>query len=120
MATISGARFIPPFYAHENAPPVYNRSMTKPRSFAPIIAAVLLLLPLLYVGSYLALVVPEGFRTAPYEGPGGLFAMIDAPIQHYRHGGRNAERFFWPLEHIDRRVRPGVWQTMPEPWFSNP
>ena len=77
---------------------------------APLaIAIVLLVLPVLYLGSYFALVVPQGFRTAPYEGPGAMFAMIDAPFQHYRYGGRSAELYFWPLELIDRKVRPGAW-----------
>jgi hypothetical protein len=38
----------------------------QPQSRAPlIIAIVLLLLPVLYVGSYLALVVPEGISLVP-------------------------------------------------------
>jgi hypothetical protein len=48
--------------------------MDKPRSFAPIIAAVLLLLPVLYVGSYLSLVTPRLPSKAPSRGPIGTSA----------------------------------------------
>ena len=64
--------------------------MDKPRtSAAPIIVALLLLLPVLYLGSYLTPVVPGA--AMPYRG-------IEA-----------ARIFFWPLEQIDRRVRPQSW-----------
>ncbi|WP_254509266.1 hypothetical protein [Anatilimnocola floriformis] len=62
---------------------------------APIIATVLLLLPVLYVGSYLALVVPG------YHIPG--------QFNNYRMGYDYAERIFWPLEQIDRKLRPESW-----------
>ena len=85
------------------------RRMDKPRSFAPIIAAVLLLLPLLYVGSYLAMVVPKGIVvSAPTNA--GYF------VYHYRGHGEFGERtawparLFWPLEQIDRRLRPQDWE----------
>jgi len=61
------------------------------RSRAPLIAAiVLLLLPILYGGSYLALVVPGA--AMPYRGV------------------EPARSFFWPLEQIDRKVRPAEWE----------
>jgi hypothetical protein len=41
--------------------------MLKPHSFAPIIAAILMLLPVLYVGSYLALVALTGFVVCAYK-----------------------------------------------------
>ncbi len=72
------------------------------QSRAPlIIAIVLLLLPVLYLGSYLALVQPLG-------------AFVDAPrggyyVSHYRISGTSPAKFFWPLEWIDRRVRPDSW-----------
>jgi hypothetical protein len=79
--------------------------MTKPRFFVPFSAAVLLLLPVLYVGSYLALVVP---------GHGGWRASKGGELSYefwsYRVGGSYSERLFWPLEQIDRRLRPGVWR----------
>jgi hypothetical protein len=72
--------------------------MTKSRTFAPIIAAVLLFLPVLYVGSYCMLVVPGGIpmRTAlPY---GGTCISMDA---HYRLADTEGKFFYWPLEQID-------------------
>jgi hypothetical protein len=69
---------------------------------APIIAALLLLLPLLYVGSYLLLVWPDGER----------FDMADSrsDFATYRHGAEAwAGRLYWPLEQMDRRVRPKKW-----------
>jgi len=70
-----------------------------------ILASVLLLL-MLYVGSYLALVVPESenywnwtrLRTSP---------VVRLPL--YRFGGELSERVFWPLEQIDRMVRSHAW-----------
>lgn len=63
-------------------------------SRAPLIFAIgLLLLPLLYVGSYAALVTPS-----PYWW-----------INHYRVSPELSAQFFWPLEQIDRKLRPEVW-----------
>jgi len=64
-----------------------NRSNT-----VPMLAAIVLLLPLVYVGIYLALVTPA--------------EVFDPP---YRCGGRASEIVFAPLEYIDRRVRPDAW-----------
>jgi hypothetical protein len=82
--------------------------MKKPAS---IIAAVLLLiLPVLYVGSYLALVIPQGkmpkssLAASMFVSPDGIIK-----VSHYRILPSWSDRFFWPLEQIDRRVRPGAW-----------
>lgn len=66
-----------------------------------IVAIVLLLLPVLYVGSYFALVVPKGFH--PSYDPYGTRV-------HYRRGGSYAAKFFWPLEQIDWTMRPKEWE----------
>ena len=63
-----------------------------------IIVAILLLL-MLYVGSYLALVVPEGIVLK-----GG-----ESRITHYRSGDRTATAIFWPIEQVDRKVRWSDW-----------
>jgi hypothetical protein len=70
-----------------------------------IVAIVLLLLPVLYVGSYLAMVVPEGIVTKRERvfGPGP--AVMTTGIDCYRFGNDYAKRFYWPLEKIDRRLR---------------
>jgi hypothetical protein len=60
------------------------------RSAGPlIIAIVLLLLPMLYVGSYLAL----------------------KQVEYYCWGGDWASRLYWPLEQIDRKMRPEAWKS---------
>lgn len=65
----------------------------QPQSRAPVIVAiVLLLLPVMYVGSYLAMVVPAGLND-PFEFPGGQFCATA----------------FWPLEQFDRKLRPEHW-----------
>ena len=62
--------------------------------------AVVAALPLLYVGSYLALVQ----RTAPdYGGIGEL------RFAYYRVGGETARRVFAPLHAIDQRLRKRHW-----------
>jgi hypothetical protein len=63
------------------------------RSVTPVnpvvVAAALLVLPVLYVGSYWALV--DHGTAAPY---------------HRFEAGRT---LFWPLEQIDRKLRPLTW-----------
>jgi hypothetical protein len=64
----------------------------KPSSAVPIAMAVLLLLPLLYVGSYWAIVRRER-------------SSIPSPrCRYYRFGGAYSETFFGTLETIDRRI----------------
>lgn len=99
-----------------------------------IVAVAILLLPILYIVSYLALVVPPtaalatrprgpkfwqfnqpGFapaRRIPVADTRGVasVALINQDFggedtYYYRWGGKHAPRFFWPLEQFDRRVR---------------
>jgi hypothetical protein len=72
------------------------------RHAAPIIAAILLLLPVLYVGSYFAQVMPWG----TIDPPNSRGEYIK---RHYRYSQRLA-LLYWPLEQIDRKVRPGAWE----------
>jgi len=74
--------------------------MPKSRSAAPIFAAVLLLLPVLYVGSYLALLQEIEIWTTPQ-------GYIRRPA--YRVRGAWIADFYWPSEQIDRKLRPGAW-----------
>jgi hypothetical protein len=72
-----------------------------------IFVLLLLLAPLAtYVGVYFALVTPGHF--APVEGK-----TYYVP---YRMGGRNAERFFSPLERVDRAIRPRAWELDARNW----
>jgi hypothetical protein len=77
------------------------------QSRAPlIVAVVLLLLPVLYVGSYLVLVMPAGRATSA----GYLLIgdeMQNWQISNYRFDGKWLANLYWPLEQIDRKVRPG-------------
>lgn len=76
-----------------------------------LIAAILLLtLPALYFASYSALVVPHG-----------NWVQISG-LQHtwirkgdYRLGGEGiCPLVFWPLEKIDRKLRPVAWAGLPD------
>jgi hypothetical protein len=88
---------------------------TMKRHAAPIIAAILLLLPVLYVGSYLAFVVPgriQVFRGTSTVSGSDIEGEIVEPVysrQHYRFGSPQIDPLFWPLEEIDRTLRPGAW-----------
>jgi hypothetical protein len=69
-------------------------------SFAVIL--LLLLFLAAYVGSYLALADPLPYIVFQEYRPSGQ-------TSHYRVGGKYAERFFWPLEQLDRKLRPRKW-----------
>ena len=71
-----------------------------------IVAIVLLLLPVLYVGSYFALVVPSGMTLNP-------FSPKSIEVVHYRFCAHASALLFFPLELIDRKMRPGAWNTVP-------
>jgi hypothetical protein len=80
-------------------------------SRAPLIVAIMLLvLPVLYVGSYFALVLPEPVVRDPF----------DPFFDHYRLGGRVSKVMFWPLEKLDRELRPGTWKESPSGWTVYP
>ena len=76
-------------------------------SRAPLIFTIMLLfLPVLYVGSYLLLVLPQGrmvMETKP---------NIHFKIYQYRLGGELPHHFYWPLQQIDRMVRPEMWNKV--------
>jgi hypothetical protein len=77
-----------------------KNAMKEKRSCAVSIAiAVLLLLPVLYVGSYLFVVRIDSFAVYP-----------NGEIQpRYHWGGAVSEYVYWPLWTIDRRIRPELW-----------
>jgi hypothetical protein len=82
-------------------------------SSGAMVAAVLLLLPFVYLATYLALVDPRGVMypgsNKPMTGPDGI-AYFALPTYHnYRYGGPISEKLFWPLEQIDQRVFPERW-----------
>jgi hypothetical protein len=82
---------------------------------APLLAAIaLLLLPVLYVGSYLALVSPW------QAGLHRSFSFQHESEIHYRIGGRWAGVVFWPLEQLDRQLRPDAWDAEQQGWTTFP
>jgi hypothetical protein len=69
-----------------------------------LILLVSLAVPLLYFGSYLALVRP------PLD-PLSLNGSGSWPmIEHYRFGGKTVEAFFQPANLIDRKIRWDHWR----------
>jgi hypothetical protein len=88
------------------------------KNTAPMLAAILLLLPVMYVLGYYAIVEPEtNILRSPYEenlasiesqlclpgsvfGPPSCLAMI--------------EKLFWPWEQVDRMFRPQAWEARDE------
>jgi hypothetical protein len=85
--------------------------MTRESRAPLIVAIVLLLLPALYVGSYLTLVVPKGTKaTYPIRDPSRPEIRALHYPTHYRRGHYVSERLFWPLEQIDRKLRPRAWE----------
>ena len=76
----------------------------------PILAAILLLLPVLYVGSYCALVTPEG---TPILIPLNSSGSFQEHFVSYRYGSDLAAILFWPLENMDRKLRPAAWDSLP-------
>ena len=75
---------------------------------APIIAAILLLLPVLYVGSYLVVVEPEDrFLTVPAENMKHRYIV---GTSHYCGASTSIAKFYSPLEWMDRKIRPDAWK----------
>ena len=96
--------------------------MNESRSWAcAAIAALLLLSPLLYVGSYYYLVDTDS------GGPSwcnlGPHSQTDL---RYRVAPEVCGRFYWPIEQVDRKLRPDAWEDPliklitisiePDPW----
>lgn len=79
------------------------------RKNTPLIVAIVhLLLPVLYVGSYLALVNPD-YGAQVWDWSGGTYEN-----NYPRCGTYSAytEMLFWPLEQADRRLLPDRWKRM--------
>jgi len=75
--------------------------MAVQRITAPLLVAAALLLvpPIAYVGSY-RLLAAHGYTN------------YGARMAQYKYGGKAAEMFFKPLELADRRLRPGQWESL--------
>jgi hypothetical protein len=76
--------------------------MAKPSSaVVPLLLTGVILLGL-YVGSYACLVKSEASTLDPLRQP---------RVARYRVGGAAAERFFFPAEQVDRKLRQDYWTT---------
>jgi hypothetical protein len=88
--------------------------MEEKRSSLMLVVAMLLLPPAIYLGSYLALVSPGNYESKVLDvGPNQKVY-----VEGYRYFGdedaemaRFAPRVFWPLEQLDRRLRPDAWES---------
>jgi hypothetical protein len=70
--------------------------MSPRRQSTPIIAVVVLLMPAIYVASYLAFMVP--------------IQVADGSRWHaYRFAPRSLSILYRPLELLDRKIRPDAW-----------
>lgn len=77
---------------------------------ASLLFAIVLLLLTSYVGSYLFLVMPAGTIAGYPEGPGPYYTEFDICFEHYRFESRRCSLLFWPLEYVDRKLRPAEWE----------
>ncbi len=84
--------------------------MNPTKSRGPLFLAIaLLLLPTLYLGSYFALVVPRGIpKQLDSIDP---YSYKDLLWSHNRVANDFLEIVFWPLERIDRKLRPDAWDN---------
>ncbi|WP_425614601.1 hypothetical protein NA78x_004474 [Anatilimnocola sp. NA78] len=86
--------------------------MPTTRSAPPLLAALLVTISIsiAYIGSYFAMVVPEGVfgEPSPLDG----FQFYEG---RYRFGAEWAESFYWPLEQMDRQLRQEAWRK--GEWF---
>lgn len=84
------------------------------KNVGPFIAVIVLALPLLYVASYLVLVVPGGVFIADVASPYSYDNFGSGYLKSYRTANTFCERFYWPLEQADRKLRPNAWR--PDGW----
>jgi hypothetical protein len=69
----------------------------------------------LYVGAYYALVQRQGYFS---ETPSGTtFSILPGygPLPHCGRFHPVTRPLFWPIHQIDRRLRPGEWESPPYP-----
>lgn len=86
----------------------------KERSYAaPVVVLLIFLLLVTYVGSYFALVRPE-FGNFPTTVDSVVTAEGNTLTwtydRGYLNGGDWAAVIYWPLEQVDRRIRPSAWE----------
>lgn len=86
-------------------------------SRAPLLIALALIIPMLYAGSYLALVQRGGIiHDPPKQLPGGMIAP-SYNLKFYRVDWDFLATLYWPLGQVDRKLVPGWWLDM-EDWYQ--
>jgi hypothetical protein len=81
---------------------MFTMGGTRRRYTRVTIAAIVVLLAV-YIGTYFVCLKPP---------PQGYNDLLDRRWSSYRYGAGFAEIVFWPIEQIDRQLRPGTW-TLP-------
>lgn len=74
------------------------------RSSSELIAVLLFALPFFYLASYLAMVRPGQVGVRVKDG-------VKQKVEPYLFNSALAATMYWPLEQVDRQVRPVVWET---------
>jgi len=77
-------------------------------SAVSITLASIMLLAMIYVGSYFALVRPMTYNSLKSIGPES--PLVSRKVARYRLGGGLAENMFRPMNWIDRRIRQDTWR----------
>jgi hypothetical protein len=72
-----------------------------------------LLLPLLYVGSYFAMVSPNSSEVPHPVAVSDDVTLVFHDKVHYRIAHTLANRIYWPLEKADRKLFPKRWRAGP-------
>lgn len=82
------------------------------RNLAPVTAVLLVALPALvvYAGVYLALVAPGLVEVVIHREVNEAGGVSQTSLEtHYKAGTHRVAWVFWPLEQIDRKIRPDQW-----------
>src|SRR4051812_10822829 len=72
------------------------------KATVPAIVVMMLLLPVLYIGSYAAMLTPRPATGFCWDGRRPLLRSIE----HYRFQNKGCHTFFYPMNCLDRRIRP--------------
>lgn len=83
-----------------------DHGQARTKNVSALLIAALALLMMLYCGSYFALVQPF---SRVVSNPLAMDAGTMLAAEHYRIPGPYCAQLYWPLEQIDRRLRPEFW-----------
>ena len=106
MITLRGVREPVANFDFHHAP---RHIQTKPEHSIMVESRVVLVfvvpfaLGTLYVCSYLFFVTPE---------PITVYFPTHIQVEHYKYGAHRMDWLYWPIEQIDRRLRPKQWSRL--------